>query len=901
MTHPTPGNSAVKSSQRRFAAALGWTAAGLLVVSLYFPYWQARLIAPQYRDGLTATMYSYKVTGDVDEIDGLNHYIGMRKLESLAPIEKAVAIPAVLLLALLCGFAFWRGGGALRAAAAAGAVFFPVAFVADMACWMKYATTHLDPTAPIKLKSFAIPFVGSGRVAQFHSEFLPSTGFYLALCAACVALGAYWLSRAKAEPRGQAARKPELAVMLATLLLTSLCPAHAGTPLENLVAAASPGAVVDLPAGRYDAPLVISKPITLRGNGKAVIDGHGKGTLITIKVPGVDLEGLVLENSGESLLYEDSAVRVEAASAVVRGCRLSEVLFGVFLVHAPGAIIERNQLSGKALNMGSRGDLVRSWNSDRLTLRGNLIEGGRDTVLWFSTGSVVESNTVRDGRYGLHFMYTNNAVVRGNVFQNNSVGFYVMYSNTLRIENNSFENDRGPSGMGLGLKESDFITVTHNRFLGNRQGVYIDAAPLIEENTNTFTKNSFIYNDIGLSILPGVKGNSFFSNAFVDNFQQVSMRGSGTLLGNSWSRDGRGNFWSDYAGYGAAGATVGRMPHRQDSSWENLVDREPLTRFFLFTPAAQAVEMAGRAFPLFRPKPVLTDEFPLLAPPDGLPAVPVVLAQAGLGLPIGLLSVSGLLLWLPRRRHGRAAAVAAPAGILALEAVGVSKSFTGQAVLNALDVRIEAGRTVVLWGDNGAGKSTFIRCLLGLHDYEGSIRIFGLDAHREGASARALVGYVAQEFAGYDWSVREAMEFTADLRGIVRERIAPTLSRCGLSECEKKTVPQLSGGMKQKLALAQALLADPALLVLDEPCSSLDPKSRAEFLNILQGLKGTRTILMTSHRVEEAVALADSVLMLEAGNPARLLSREEFAHEVGGGRPLWGEMDGRNLRLEVPS
>jgi ABC-2 type transport system ATP-binding protein len=188
-----------------------------------------------------------------------------------------------------------------------------------------------------------------------------------------------------------------------------------------------------------------------------------------------------------------------------------------------------------------------------------------------------------------------------------------------------------------------------------------------------------------------------------------------------------------------------------------------------------------------------------------------------------------------------------------------------------------------------------------LHDYAGAIRIFGLDARREGASARALVGYVAQEFAGYDWSVREAMEFTADLRSVDRERIAPTLARCGLMGCEGKGVPQLSGGMKQKLALAQALLADPALLVLDEPCSSLDPKSRAEFLNILLGLKGTRTILMTSHRVEEAVALADLVLWLEAGRPARLLSRDEFAEEVAGESPLGADRRSRELRREVTS
>jgi ABC-2 type transport system ATP-binding protein len=219
--------------------------------------------------------------------------------------------------------------------------------------------------------------------------------------------------------------------------------------------------------------------------------------------------------------------------------------------------------------------------------------------------------------------------------------------------------------------------------------------------------------------------------------------------------------------------------------------------------------------------------------------------------------------------------------------------------LDALDVRIEAGRTVVLWGDNGAGKSTFIRCLLGLHEHGGSIRVFGRDVRIEGASARALIGYVAQEFAGYDWDVREAMEFAADLRGVDRERVAPTLARCGLAGCGGKAVPKLSGGMKQKLALAQALLADPPLLVLDEPCSSLDPKSREEFLRILQGLKGTRTILMTSHRVEEAAALADQVLWLEAGRPARLLSREEFSREVGGVRPFFEEHEGRGRRRET--
>ena len=875
----------VALSRRRLAAALGWAAAGLLTASLFFPYWQARLRAPQYRDGLTAVMYSYKVAGDVDEIDALNHYIGMRKLGDLAPWERLAAVPAVLALALLCGFAFWRGADALRLAAAGGAVFFPIAFVADMAFWMRYATKHLDPAAPLKLKPFSIPVIGSGRVAQFHSELMPLTGFYLAVCAALLALAALRLSRAGAERRGPLFRKPAAGALAAAILSSLIRPAHATISLTELVAGAAPGAVVDLPAGRYDAPLVIVKPVTVRGNGRAVIDGHGRGTLVTIKAPGVALEGLILQNSGDSLLFEDSAVRVEAASAAVRGCRISGVLFGVFLVNAAGALIEDNRMSGKALEMGCRGDLVRSWNSDRVTLRKNSLEGGRDTVLWFSTGSIVESNTVSGGRYGLHFMYTDDAVVSGNVFQRNSVGLYAMYSKRLRVEDNRFENHRGPSGAALGLKESDSISVSGNFFLGNRQGVYIDGSPLIEEHANSFTKNSFVGNDVGISVLPGVKGNSFFDNAFVDNLQQVSLRGGGQLRGNDWSREGRGNFWSDYAGYGAAGSSVGRLAYRQDSAWESLLDRRPIARFFLFTPAAQAVELAGRAFPVFRPKPVLTDDFPLLAPPAGLPSPPIEPIHAGLEFPISLLFASGLILWLPRLRPGRASPAAAPSRrVAALEVSAVSKSFSGQNVLSGLDARIEPGRSVILWGENGAGKSTFLRCLLGLHQYAGSIRIFGRDARGDGESARAFVGYVAQEFAGYDWSVSEAMEFTAALRGVDRGRVAATLAQCGLDGCEAKTIPQLSGGMKQKLALAQALLADPPLLVLDEPCSNLDPKSRAEFLRILRGLKGTRTILMTSHRVEEAAALADLVLWLEAGRPARLLSREDFVREIGAER-----------------
>jgi ABC-type multidrug transport system ATPase subunit len=218
---------------------------------------------------------------------------------------------------------------------------------------------------------------------------------------------------------------------------------------------------------------------------------------------------------------------------------------------------------------------------------------------------------------------------------------------------------------------------------------------------------------------------------------------------------------------------------------------------------------------------------------------------------------------------------------------GVRKSFGGRPVLCGVDAQVAAGRTLVLWGPNGAGKSTLIKCLLGLHEFAGDISVFGHDALREGREARSCLGYVAQEFAGYDWSVRQAMEFVAALRGVDEENIAPALERCGLAAQMGKRVCDLSGGMKQKLALAQALLADPPLLVLDEPCSNLDEASRSDLLHILRGLKGGRAIVMTSHRVEEVEALADDVLWLEEGRPSRLMSPAEFSQVQSSPRSLW--------------
>ena len=306
--------------------------------------------------------------------------------------------------------------------------------------------------------------------------------------------------------------------------------------------------------------------------------------------------------------------------------------------------------------MPRRGDGIRVWASHDTLIEKNQVVDGRDVVLWYSERLTVRENEVRNGRYGLHFMYCDDALITQNRLLDNSVGAFLMYSRRLHMINNTVAGNRGPSGYGIGLKDVDDALVADNLFLNNRTAVYLDGSPREVDSIGQFTGNVFAYNDIGVEMLPAVRHNQFTGNSFIENQEQVAIAGGGTPGSNEWTPAGRGNYWSDYAGYDADGDGLGDMSYKAERLFENLMQREPNLRLFLYSPATNALDFAARAFPLVKPQPKLVDERPLTTPriPSKTPPLPVPqnqgwVAQALLILGLTFAMVLGLPQWHWRR------------------------------------------------------------------------------------------------------------------------------------------------------------------------------------------------------------------------------------------------------------
>ena len=214
-----------------------------------------------------------------------------------------------------------------------------------------------------------------------------------------------------------------------------------------------------------------------------------------------------------------------------------------------------------------------------------------------------------------------------------------------------------------------------------------------------------------------------------------------------------------------------------------------------------------------------------------------------------------------------------------LSATGVGKRYGATAVLDDVTFDLSPGEVLAVIGPNGAGKTTLIKSLVGLIKFQGSVTVDGVDVTRSGRTARAKIGYLPQNPALHtDLTVSETALFYADLKRVSASRARAGVETAGLGEHADKRVGALSGGMRQRLALALALLADPSVLILDEPVAGLDIAARLELRQlVLEQRTVGKAVLLSTHWLEDVPYIADRALVLERGKVTYLGPASDFA------------------------
>lgn len=199
---------------------------------------------------------------------------------------------------------------------------------------------------------------------------------------------------------------------------------------------------------------------------------------------------------------------------------------------------------------------------------------------------------------------------------------------------------------------------------------------------------------------------------------------------------------------------------------------------------------------------------------------------------------------------------------------GVTLDLGRRRILESIDLEIAPGESVGLIGPNGSGKTSILRCLLGLVPFRGSASIDGHDVVRDPIDARRKTAFLPQRASFGDALAGEHLAFVAKLRGLdrVRERVESALAQVGLADQAKRRARDFSGGMQQRLSLASVILVDAPVLLLDEPTASLDREGQTHFLRVVESLRAEgRTLVLASHRPEEVARLTDRVIVMDHG------------------------------------
>lgn len=667
-------------------------------------------------------------------------------------------------------------------------------------------------------------------------------------------------------------------------MIVTVCAAACAYSTLAAAAANVPAGSTIVVRGVQRGGVVVARRMTIRGQAGAQISGGQTG--LTVTAPHVTIANLRFTGfAGDDISGQHAALLVNAPGARVLHNRFDGNAFAINVQRADGTLILGNTITGlSAAQPEAAGDAIRVWASRNVRIVANTLTNGRDVFISYSSGLAVTDNVIRSSRYGIHTMFTNGVTVRGNTFADNQIGANFMYGRHLMIADNLFSGNHGPTGYGIGLEDVDASRISGNRIVQNHTGINAVDSPADPAMPDGITGNLFSHNGSALRVQSDPHAMTVLGNAFTDNIEDVEVSGGGSAAGVLWSAGRAGNYWSAYAGYDRNGDGTGDIPYAPHAAFESLTDSHPELQMFRYSPAAAAIEFAARALPAAASQPKLTDRAPAMTLPPHVGAAPHS-APNPLAVLLALLSVVPLaagrtLSHLRRRSVSRALhPVSSP---LAIEAEGIRKCYAQGRGLAQLDLRVRSGESVALWGPNGAGKTTFFRCVLGERLDAGTLRIFGCRPSPHERETRAHIGYAPQHLPDFDSRVRELVTLVAGLRGASEEAGVCALAALQLEPYAERFVNELSGGLRQRLAIALALIGDPPMLLLDEPTAGLDRESRGIVIDLLQRQRASgKTLLVTSHLLEDVRALADRVVVMDEGRVIAQVPTEEFvAHYI---------------------